>query len=565
MSSSGALKRLEGLKFTFDRRAARDKHESLRVLEEVTLDTADEISRLHEHLCFMRVYPDDRPVLSSVERMLDGFERREDLLRERKELADSGIAGTEMRFPFYWFTLDWIARRWPDRLRIDWTATGKGKALLDRRLSMLMPYCETLGLEEALLSTREWIACLKGPDETDAAFVARRYRALTSEPMPRESIFEEMDLTFRLLPGADTPASTRNRRKTSRVTFQTRPFVQTRDTFRKDLERPPKAVRNASPREARELIEMARVMMVSRSRDLDCFVHASERDVQVLDYGAGLEFVSYGSAPERRQMIDAAYGFIMLKNGAPIGYVLSASLFGSSEVAFNVSPAFRGAEATPLYARTLSMVRHQFGADTFVVDPYQMGHENLEGLKSGAWWFYYKLGFRPRDPTILRLVDKEVEKIKAHRGYRTSIAKLNRLSSVDMYLHLNESRDDVLGMFARENVGLRIVRYLAQRFGGEREQGLETCSREAAELLGLRSLNKLSPDEAQAWERWSPLVLLLPGVESWPVSARSALARVVRAKGGRRESDFVRLFDRHSRLRRAVLDLAHSAPALPID
>ena len=34
------------------------------------------------------------------------------------------------------------------------------------------------------------------------------------------------------------------------------------------------------------------------------------------------------------------------------------------------------------------------------------------------------------------------------------------------------------------------------------------------------------------------------------------LARVVRAKGGRRESDFVRRFDRHRRLRQAVLELS---------
>ena len=45
-------------------------------------------------------------------------------------------------------------------------------------------------------------------------------------------------------------------------------------------------------------------------------------------------------------------------------------------------------------------------------------------------------------------------------------------------------------------------------------------------------------------------------VERWSASNKRALVRVVRAKGGRRESDFVRLFDRHRRLRAAVLRLA---------
>ena len=49
------------------------------------------------------------------------------------------------------------------------------------------------------------------------------------------------------------------------------------------------------------------------------------------------------------------------------------------------------------------MVRHLFGSDACSIDPYQLGHGNEEGLASGAWWFYYKLGFRPLDPDIRKL------------------------------------------------------------------------------------------------------------------------------------------------------------------
>jgi hypothetical protein len=561
---SETLERLALLKFTFNRRAARAKLKLLGRLEGASLPTADAVDRLHEILCFMRAYPDDRPLLVLAKRMLAGFAEREDVQRERAELVNSGIAGTDIEFPFFWFTLGWLADRWGDRLHIDWAAIGKRKALLDRRLSMLMPYGETLAIEEATLSTRDWIDCLKGPDETDAEFVTGRFRALRAEPRQREAIFEEIDVPFRLLAGPDTPTATHNCFEPSRVTYQTRPWRRSRRGFLKALEHPPEAVRSLSPRQARKVIEVARVMMVVRSRDLDCFVHADENDVRMLDYGEGLQFACIGSKPERRQMIDAAYGYLMFKNGAPIGYVLTASLFGSSEVAFNVSPPFRGAEATHLYSRTLSAVRHLFRADAFVVDPYQMGHDNLEGLKSGAWWFYYKLGFRPRDPEIVRLALGETEKIAADRRYRTSISTLNRLSSVNMYLYLGRPREGVIGVFSRENIGLQIVRYLAGRFGADRERGLDVCSREAARLLGVRSLEGFSPGERLAWRRWAPLILMLPDVKSWTAAERRAAARVVRAKGGRRESDFVRLFDRHRRLREAVLDLAKEPPALPV-
>jgi hypothetical protein len=42
----------------------------------------------------------------------------------------------------------------------------------------------------------------------------------------------------------------------------------------------------------------------------------------------------------------------------------------------------------------------------------------------------------------------------------------------------------------------------------------------------------------------------------WPAADRRALAEVVRAKGGRRESDYVRRFDGHRRLRCSVTTLA---------
>jgi hypothetical protein len=240
----------------------------------------------------------------------------------------------------------------------------------------------------------------------------------------------------------------------------------------------------------------------------------------------------------------------------PIGYVLNSALFGSCELAYNVFETFRGAETARNYARFVAVVNRLFQADSFTVDTYQLGLRNQEGLKSGAWWFYYKLGFRPRHPEIRALVREELARIRADRSYRTSRQRLRRLAADNLFYSLGRSRPDVLGRIAMGNVGVRITRYLAERFDSEREQGIRTCSEEAARLLDVRNLRRLPPDERTAWERWSPLVRILPGVERWSSAERRALVSVVRAKGGRRESDFVRLFDGHVRLRRAILDLA---------
>lgn len=559
-TSSRALEQLEKMRNEFRRGVSAKKLVLLDRLERIPLADNEEVIRLHDLLMFMRAYPDNSRLLKCVDRMLDGFAEREDLQELKSALDNSGIAGTEVHFSFYWFTLCRLVERWPDRLQIDWSEfRGRNKALLDRRLAMLMPYSETLALEEAANFLPDWIDTLRGPDETQVEFLVRRFQALTVGDFQREAIFEEMDVPFRLLPGPDTPSNTANRFQGAPVVYQKRPPQGSRGTFSHELNRPEIRPRSATAKEARRLIEMAFGLMVARTRDLDCFVHADPADVRIVDYPEGFQLVSIGSRPQRRQMLDAAYGFLMLRNGMLIGYVLSASLFGSSEVAYNVSPQFRGAEAAHLYARCLHAVKHLFGADTFMVDPYQMGHENLEGLKSGAWWFYYKLGFRPRDPKIVKMAAAEQERAQGKKGYRSSLAKLNQLSSVNMYLNLGEPRDEILGEFDRGNVGLHLVRYLAERFGSDRERGLKRCSAEVAERLSLNR-KELTPGESLALERWAPLVSVLPGIDGWSDRELKALGEVVRAKGGRRESDFIRKFDRHRKLRGAVFELAGSEP-----
>ena len=68
-------------------------------------------------------------------------------------------------------------------------------------------------------------------------------------------------------------------------------------------------------------------------------------------------------------------------------------------------------------------------------------------------------------------------------------------------------------------------------------------------------MREWEPAEREAWSRWAPIVLLL-GIDDWSEIERRALVGVVRAKGGRRESEFVARFDAHERLRVALRALA---------
>jgi hypothetical protein len=554
-SASTLLRQLEKIKDDYSAETTGRKLELLRELDRRRSSKAKEVYRLHEVLSFLHAYPDDRRVRARVEQMLKRFSERSDLRRFAATLADTGIEGTPINYSFYWTTALWLETMWPGCLSIDWKMFKNGDELWGV-LYTLLPFTESLALDEANLKPRELLEWMKHPNETDAGFLIRRVSKALGDDSTRETVYEELDVHCKLSPGPGTPARTGSRYKPSPVVFQSGPLDRSRPDLKKESLVPPQAVRPVSRREGRKLIDMARKAMVTRSRDLYVFQHGDENDVRLIDSGDGLQFAAIGLRPEYRLMLDSVYGFLTLKNGIPIGYVLTRSYFNSSEVAYNVFETFRGGESARIYGRVLAMTRHLFGADVFTVEPYQMGHKNVEGLKSGAWWFYYKLGFRPLDPQVKRLLREELARVRRNPKHRSSQATLNRLSSKNMFLFLGRQRKDVRGIISLENIGLAVSRYLALRFGADRERATQVCEKEAARLLGIRSFRGFTAGERLAWKRWSPLILTLPGVERWTREEKHALAKVARSKGGRWESDYLRLLDAHRKLRRALLELA---------
>lgn len=550
-----ALRELERRRTEYGSGAGRPKLELLRLLRRRRLPGVKDILRLHEVLCFLRAYPNDADILEEVESMLGAFEKRGDLRRHCDALANTGIAGTSIHFAFFAATASWLARRWGAHLTIDWGDFG-GFDRIERILPLLALHGETPGLDEYAFEMREWIALMKGPRETDAAFLLRRLEQLRMSSFTREMLVEDLDIPLHLRAGPDTPARTREKYARAAVVYQSQALLRARRPLRSIVNQDPPRVRLLPRGEGERLVDLARCTLATRSRDLDAFAYGEANDVRLVECGNGLQLAYIGMLPERRLLLETVYGFLALKNGVPVGYGTNTVLFGSSEVAFTVFDTFRAGEAAVVFAQALATAKHLFGADTFVIDPYQLGADNDDALRSGAWWFYQKLGFRPREAGARRIMQRELKRMKADPRHRSSVATLKKLATADVFLSLGERRNDVLGVLPLANVGLCITRYLAECFGFDRAKATRTCSAEALKLLNLRSLRGFSAGERLAWRRWAPLLVVLPGVERWRRHDKRALAGVVRAKGGKRESDYVRRFDRHRHLRRAIRSLA---------
>ena len=519
-------------------------------LARADLRSARSVRRLHEVLCFLRAYPDDARLLAQVERMLARFAARADLKRAGAALADSGIAGTAIRYRFFWSTLRWLARRWPQRVAIDRSETEVADKIA-AALPLLLTWAEAAALRQLDPPAFAALDRLRARGESDAAFIARRIAAMPGDGFTREAFHDAIEPAYELQPGPDTPARTHAKHAAAPMAFQREPLRRARPDLRAELLRPYRGMRLASAREGERLIGLARGAMVTRSRDLDAFAYGNPRDVRLVDDGAGLGFALIGVIAERRQLIQATSGYLILRNGVPIGYGEAFVIGRSATMTFNIFETFRGGEAAHTFARTLAMVRHAFGAHSFSFDQYQLGQGNDEAIDSGAWWFYYKLGFRPLAAPARRLLRAELARMRANPAHRSGAATLRALAESHMLFDFDPARTPWLPPLAEP--GLRVSAGLAARARGDRERALAQCSGEAMQLTGVRSLRGFSAGERLAWQRWSPVVVFaLPGVSRWSPAQRHALARVIRAKGGRDESEFLARFAAHPKLERAL-------------
>lgn len=556
--SSNPVAALELSRLEFGAAAANAKLALMKQLARTRLGSARAVMRLHEALCFIRAYPDNSAVLAQVQTMLAGFSARADLRAHRHALADSGIAGTSIHYRFFAGQAQWLAQHWPDKLRLD-----RSDIDADVRIACALPTlvtpAEACALIELKLPGYAVLDRLRSKDETDATFLLRRIAAMPGNGFTREAYSDGVDASYVLAPGHDTPSRTTAHFVGAAVVFRNQPPIRSRPDLRAEMVRAPRSVRRLSARDGEAIINLARGAMVTRARSLEAFSFADARDVWFVNDGdgdgdsAGLAFALIGVTPERRHAVASYYGALTLRNGVPIGYAQSDITGCSAALSFNTFDTFRGGEAGFTFARWLAALRHVFGTTSFTIEPYQLGKDNDEALESGAWWFYAKLGFAPRDAATAKLAHAEQARVQRDPRYRIGPAMLGRLAAQYLFFDLVPTAPHPL--LAMAELGLRSGAALSARAASNRERAVDEASAELLQHCGVASLRGFSPDQREAWHRLAPILTLLD-LAAWPLDERRALVELIRGKGGRSERDYVARYLAHPKLDAALQQCA---------
>jgi len=527
---------------------------ALKSLSKAKLEDAESLIRLHETLLFLRAYPQSAKVLKLVDQILKAFPKRVVQLRETEaDLAPlddpevSGIAGTSVTSNFSYKIVCWLARKYPGQISIDWDWM-ESEDELGATLPRFLPLLADDAMVEAHVPFREWLRSAKGR-KSELVWLIEQFEALEVPYKLKAELYESLKLhvTWQFGLAASRTAMKSLRKK---VFFHRQPLIKRREiSLTAELNGPTIPFERLKLNEGEKFLDMARETSAVRYRELHGFIHGDAARVLRAELGRGTEAFVIGVPPAHRLPLRAYHAALILKNGVPVAYFEGLSIFERMESGFNLYYTFRDGETAWLYARILHLMRQLLGVTVFSIDPYQVGHENEEGIESGAFWFYRKLGFRPVRPDLMKLTLAEERKMAADPWYRTSARMLRKLAAGNMLFELTPNETGAWDRFEARNIGLAVQRRMAREFAGSQQQirnhSIDVVSR--ALRLGKGDALKASGD-------LSLVLAMIPSISKWSEQEKSLAARIMSAKAGADEALYLTKVQKHASLRASLIE-----------
>lgn len=617
------LKLLEAAKGRFGTGAVASLEKLLAQLARKKFRDPASLIRFHEALLFFRAFPAGASLIPKLDDLLDTFHERVDALRRFgadlsvfDDFDTAGIAGTVMQDALSFDAVRWLARRIPRQIEIAWDDyldDSQNERALGSLWPRLMPLLAEDSDVEANIPWTGWLDSARGrerplewllrrfeelPVETDSAGPdetgsrERKIRgkeekrrqtnqqkqfARDQQDRARGALYDALRLPVRWRLDNLRMSRTRNWQHPRAFHYHREPLIiRSQVSLARELSRPAPRLTKLSRHEGESVMRFIREVMAVRYRELYGTTLGDAGSVVRISLGRGVVIHLWNLPPARRLPLRAYVAGFTLKNGVPINYIEAIGLCEWIEVGFNTFYTYRHGETAWIYAQTLRCLCAFTGARCISVYPYQIGQNNDEAIDSGAFWFYRKLGFRSGRADLEQLARKEEQEIAANPAYRTPPRILRQFAEAHVFYDLDRYDLDQHDLdqhgsnrrgresgpwdrFSTRNLALRVNRRMAREFDGDSARIREASVAAVSGALGVE-LSRWNPAEHLVFENWSLVLALIPGLGRWSPQEKHDIAQIICAQVASNEMRYLRLTQRHPRLRAELLRLGSSRP-----
>ena len=518
----------------------------------LNLTSSKWILQLHELLLFLYAYPDNEKIFLTVSSCLKKL-RSKIKIKSKHFLDDSGIINTSLTNTFDFPIAKWLAEKYPQNAEIAWDLFEDDEPL-QNIAPILSGASEELGIDDENTSIKQWFSKASGKKK-NLTLLTQRIAKLNVAPKIRDHLYDSMKIPIRWKLLDPQSSRTNTFLPHANIYYHKEPLLRNIPDVLSEIKRQLPIFSRQICRENNsiELLDLAKSALSARLREMFPISHGNLNNINLYTLERGLSILTIGILPERRLPLESLWGFLFLKNGLPLGYGCFSSLFGCTEIAANVFDTFRGGESAWIYIQLLRVIRHHTEAKALSIMNSQIGHNDEEGIKSGAFWFYYKLGFRPINEEHLKLVEAERMRIKNNPDYRSSPNMLRKLAKKHLHLKLEDYNVPLLGETPYAKIGFAVTELIASHYDGSRESAVKDARKAMSRILGAKISNSILSNE---------LILIAflvkDEIKKWNRQNRIELVRLINAKSSSSEQLYTMISNRHLRWQKALLHFIQS-------
>ncbi len=528
------IKNIRNATYSFGTDSAANKKNALRVASTFKFKKPSSLAKYHDLLLFLLAYPENSELRILAQNEMNRLAHSVKHLSEsKKEKLDlSGLAFTNTHGGFSISIIKWLLKEFPEQVSIH-SFDEEGvhpKEILKHALGEM----EFELASDEKLKPEAWIAKASGTKNksNQLQWFANQFENIKASDLIKDQLLDSLKLYVTIEPNTENFSRSFGNVNPSQTYFHNNGILKKFDEAALINKKLP-ASKKLSQQQKSEIIKVSRVALCLLNRETDPVTYCNEDGLLYFELEHGLSIALFSMLPERRLPLESYIGFMMFKNGYPMAYG-GGWVFGKrSLLGINIFEAFRGGESAFVFAQLLRTYKNAFGADYFEVEPYQFGKDNPEGLQSGAFWFYYRFGFRPVDEQLNKLASEESQRIQLEKGYRSPISVLKEFTKSNVSVNFKGNEKPI----NPSDISKYISQQIIKQFNGDRIAAEKYCNSKLKKELALRQ----AQDDKIASKKLNLFYGLCLKTEKLSSADKAKLKKFILEKGSKNEFEHIKL------------------------